>query len=528
MAITVYSTPDPVLCLGMPVIYRVLSDSTDITTVIQAKLYYRRSEDKFFSLASTSVQQKAVGVDYFEFNFSSPLGKLLTSDYKTGSTELTTKLENCAIEWAVRFTEYYPSSLFVSHGTSAYATGFYFLNTNLYKTETQSVYTGSKWYLNGASTTNKFLTDSPSTQNLRALERIQLGFLTSYSDPIIKVRETKNNLSTATVTYEIPDVAYSFYVWDWVVSALNIVTAAPLVTGNEGYVDSLGAGGSYTYLSDNSVFFGGVTTIKDESLDTILPYLPLATSPSISIRMRSVTGTSNYDIYYYYSGSWHTSGLSTGSLSTTWSTFTQALPAGTTKVRVSIYTNNAYIAWEKVTYTSDNVLHKRCQFTLDTTHIDSDTKMLEVWAESTVSSNIVISETKTFLVDKTPISQDTTRFAVLNKRGEFDHFTYTQMHSEILTAEKTRSTKELPNTFTTKDRGTGVVTVNSEKIFTCFSEYIEAENLQWWATIIESKDVFVIVSDVQYAIDIITSSVVTYTHTDLVQLKIDWTYAYKR
>lgn len=533
MAITTYSAPDVVTNLGTPILYRVLSSSTDVTTVIQLKLYYRRSEDDFYTLASTSIQSKVIGKDYFEFNLSGALSKLLTSDYQTGSTAFKTQCENSAIEYVVKFTEYYPSSAFVAVGTITYATGFYFVNTQLYKTETQSVYTGSDWYMDGAGS-HKFLTDSPSTQYIRASERVQLGMITSYTDPVIKVRETKNNGSNATVMYELPDANYQFYLWNWEIDENNVVTILPSISGLESNIVSLSATSFYKYMNDGSgTMYGGVRLVgNNDILEISLPYLPLITSASLNIYHMAVTNTVfTWEIYYFYSGAWNASASNpqTSSLSV-FTLKTQVMPSGTTAVRIKKIGagQELWVSYAYVSYLFDNVLHKRCQFTLDTTHIDSDTNKLEIWAESTSSSSTVISEVKTFVVDKTPTSQDTTRFAVKNKRGDFDHFTYTEGHSEILTAEKTRSRRELPNTFTTKDRGLTVDKVVSEKIFTCYSRYIEEAELQWWATIIESDEVYVIVNDVRYAVDIVTDSVISYTHTDLVQLKIDWTYAVTR
>lgn len=534
MAITTYSAPDVVANLGTPILYRVLSSSTDVTTVIQLKLYYRRSEDDFYTLASTSIQSKVIGKDYFEFNLSGALSKLLTSDYQTGSTAFKTQCENSAIEYVVKFTEYYPSSAFVAVGTITYATGFYFVNTQLFKTETQSVYTGSDWYMDGAGS-HKFLTDSPSTQYIRASERVQLGMITSYTDPVIKVMETKNNGSTATVMYELPNTTYTPYLWDWTINANEVVSITPRITGNEGTVWALSSGSAYLYMADtNGTMWGGVNLIaNNDVLDCYLPYI-VAASATISIRHAAKIGNIfNWEIYYYVSGVWTASLINPSNSSTlnTFATLTETMPAGATAIRIKKITGGVdqlWIPYMYVSYVDDNVLHKRCQFTVDTTHIDSDTKKLEIWAESTSSSSTVISEVKTFVVDKTPTSQDTTRFAVKNKRGDFDHFTYTEGHSEILTAEKTRSRRELPNTFTTKDRGLTVDKVVSEKIFTCYSRYIEEAELQWWATIIESDEVYVIVNDVRYAVDIVTDSVISYTHTDLVQLKIDWTYAVTR
>jgi hypothetical protein len=526
MAITSLLSPSIPVSSKTPIIFRVTSNSTDITTQIQLKVRYRRNQDEFYKLAATQIQSKVPFTNYFEFNIASVCDKLLTSDYKEGSIEVGTNAENSAINVIVDFTEYYPSSAFVAVDTLKIE-GFIVQNTDLYFTETQSIAIGSQWYLSGASTTNKFLTDSPASQYLRANERIQLDFLTANTAHRIRIREYKINGSTSTASINMATSSYSEYLWNWQVNQNEVVTIVPRNTTNEGLITTIGAGGTYKYISDDNVMWGSILQIKDETVDIVLPITPVLAS-TIDIRMRSATGTASYDIYYFYGGIWNSSGLATGSLTTAFSTFNQALPATATSVRIRVFTQNVYIAWAKVNYTDNKIIFKRGQFTLGTSYINTDTKKLEIWLERTSPSTEQISETKTFVIDNTPTVQDTTRFAVKNKRGGFDHFTYTEGHSEILTAEKTRSRRELPNTFTTKDRGLTVDKVVSEKIFTCYSRYIEEAELQWWATIIESDEVYVIVNDVRYAVDIVTDSVISYTHTDLVQLKIDWTYAVTR
>ena len=138
MAITSLSQPSVPISAGMPVIFKVTSSSTDITTVIQCKVYYRRNLDEFYTLAATQIQSKVPYTDYYEFNIASVCEKLLTSNYQTGSTGLVTGIENSAININVDFTEYYPSSAFVAVGTLRIE-AFYVANTKLYHTETQKV-----------------------------------------------------------------------------------------------------------------------------------------------------------------------------------------------------------------------------------------------------------------------------------------------------------------------------------------------------------------------------------------------------
>lgn len=528
MAITAILSPDTLVSTGCPAIFRVTTNSTDITTEIQCKVFFRRRPDDFFRIAATKQRAKEAGYSYYEFNVTSVLANLLSQDYKTGSTGLSTNAENCAIEYVVYFAEWYPSSAFVKQATLTTAS-FYACNTNLYHTETQSVFTGSDWYMDGVAS-HKFLTDSPSSQYIRASERIQLDFLTSYTDPCVRVRETKNDLSTNTVEYELPNTTYNTYLWDWGVDADEVVTIeTPELYTIATYIEA--NNGTYGYMPDNlnNMWGGVILTDNNDTVDIILPVLGVA-SATVVINHIAKTANNDFQIWYYYSAAWNASPLNPQTASTAgYTDFTETLPANTTKLRIKKIsaTGIIWIPYGYVSWVDDNAQNKRCQFTLDTTHIDTDTKTLQIWALATTGGS-TISETKAYTVDAETQYEDTTRFAVRNKRGGFDHFTYTQTHSEILTAEKTRATKELPNTFTTKDRGTGVTQVTSEKIFTCYSKFIEDTELQWWATIVESKEVFVIVSDIQYAVDIVTDTVITYTHTDLVQLKIDWTYAVKR
>lgn len=528
MAITLITAPTEIKSTSSPIIFRVTSTSTDITTEIKGEVWYRRNQEDFYTLAGTQLQKKSVGYAYYEYNIASVVDKLLTSDYQTGSTGVYTNIDNSAIEIVLRFTEYYPSSAFVAVASTT--TGSYYVcNTKLYHTETQSLAAGGNdWYMNGTNA-NKFLTDAPLITYIRASERVQLGFLTSFTDPCIVLRETKNNLSTASVEYALPDATFTRYLWNWAVDEDEVVTMVQdLPFTGTAFINAISAAPSgYIYKADSdNKMWGAIKLLTSgHQVDIDLPNLTASTA-DINFRVNSVSGTVNYTVWYEIASVWTVSVLGAQSCNTTHSTYTETIPANATAVRV-VCAGGMYIYWGTVVYVDDNVQNKRCQFTIDTSHIDSDTKQLEVWALQSTGSNI-ISEVRTFLVDTEQYYEDTTRFAVKNKRGDYDHFTYTQMHSEILTAEKTRSRRELPNTFTTKDRGLTVDKVVSEKIFTCYSRYIEEAELQWWATIIESDEVYVIVNDVQYAVDIVTDSVVTYTHTDLVQLKIDWTYAVTR
>lgn len=534
MAITIISPqPDDVSSTGNIILLRVTSDSTDVTTKIQCKLYYRRNQDEFYILASVQTQNKAYGKNYFEFNIGTALNELLTHDLASGSTGLSTGVEHSAIQYQCYLTEYYPDTAFAAHDATITGT-FVACNTNQYKTETVGVYTGSDWYMDAAGS-HKFLTDSPSSVPIRSSERIQLDFLTSYTDPVIKVKETKNNGSNATVTYELPDATYQTYLWDFLVDDAGIVTIAPVwpsVALAYFITPPTGTSG-YRYMADqNNVMWGGLRMVGITNYaDIDLPNLTVASATLKFYHIGRAGASPDFKIWYQIASVWTVSALGTQiAILNTWTLYTEVIPANATSVRIVKDTagGEVHIPNMYVEYIDDNVQNKRCQFTLDTTHIDSDTNKLEIWAESTVSSSTIISEVKTFQVDTDPYYGTTVRFAAKNKRGGFDHFTYTQGYSEILSAEKVKTTKELPNTFTTKDRGLGTMKVVSEKIFTCYSKYVEESVLQWWATIIESEEVFVIVNDSPIAVDILTSSVISNTHTDLVQLKIDWTYAFKR
>ena len=142
-------------------------------------------------------------------------------------------------------------------------------------------------------------------------------------------------------------------------------------------------------------------------------------------------------------------------------------------------------------------------------------------------SSGVISETKTFVVDRSLVDS-TSRFAFKNLRGDFDHYTFKQGHQESLVVDKIRVENELPIGFTKADRQSRVVFVNSDIVFTSFTEYEENETLTWLKELVESKEVYLIVSDVRYAVDIITSGVNYSHHTEPLQFEIKWSFSSKR
>ncbi len=122
----------------------------------------------------------------------------------------------------------------------------------------------------------------------------------------------------------------------------------------------------------------------------------------------------------------------------------------------------------------------------------------------------------------------TSRFAFKNLRGDFDHYTFKQGHQESLVVDKIRFESELPVGFTKADRQTSVAFVNSEIVFTSWTNYETNEILTWLKELVESKEVYLIVSDVRYAVDILNSGVDYSHHTDNLAFEIKWRFSSKR
>lgn len=530
MAITVYAQPDTVCSARSNVIFDVVTDSTDITTKIVAQVFYKTRQDDFYRRAGRKEQTKRAGYNYFRFNVAGLLEKLLSHNYQEGATGIKTNCDKSSIEFFVRFTEYYPSPSYPAVASANSGT-FYANNTGILTTETQGTFTGSDWYMDGVAS-HKFLTNSPSIQPIRASERIQLGFLTSYTDPEVNVREVKNNNTGADVAYQIGNQTYNTYLWDWSVDEDEVVTiGTPNLYTETTYIEALSATSFYKYMPDSTnKMWGGVRLVADDDVvDIVLPTISAATA-SVLINSIAKTSDCDWEMYFWHTGTWN---LSAGSpYTTTLNTFAdtaEALPAGTTKVRIkkinSAGTDELWIPYGYVIYQDNNAQNKRCQFTLDTTHIDSDTKHLEISVQD--GSGNTISETKTFIVDRDLVDA-TSRFAFKNLRGDFDHYTFKQGHQESLVVDKIRFESELPVGFTKADRQTSVAFVNSEIVFTSWTNYETNEILTWLKELVESKEVYLIVSDVRYAVDILNSGVDYSHHADNLAFEIKWRFASKR
>ncbi len=529
MAITLYAQPDVVCSANSDIVFDVVTDSTDITTVIKATLFYKTSQDKFYRIAGRKSNSKRSGYNYHRFNFTGLINKLLSHDYQEGLTGLYTDCQGSSIEFFVKFTEYYPIPTPTVHASTSSGT-FYANNTNILKTETQGTYTGSDWYMDGVAS-HKFLTNSPSTLPIREGERVQLGFLTSYSDPIVKLTKTQYNGASATVTYQIGNQTYDLKLWDWSVDEDNVVTIeTPELYTETAYIEALSATSDYKYMPDaTNVMWGGVQLIADNDVvDIVLP--TYTGTPDVSIYTYAKTTDAVWEIYFYYSAAWN---ISAGSPYTTpvgtFATTTETLPANTTKVRIkkiaATGTQELWIPYAYISLIDNNAQNKRCQFTIGTGEITSSTRYLDILVEN--GSSGVISETKRYEVDRELIEQ-TSRFAFKNLRGDFDHYTFKQGHQESLTVEKVITQKELPIGFTKADRQSQVAFVTSDIIFTSWTEYEENATLTWLKELVESKEVYLIVSDVRYAVDILTSGVRYSHHTEPLQFEITWAFSAKR
>ena len=202
------------------------------------------------------------------------------------------------------------------------------------------------------------------------------------------------------------------------------------------------------------------------------------------------------------------------------------MPAGTTKVRVKVIgasSNYILIPYMTISYSSTSIINRRSKIVLDSSLIDSTVKQVSIWV--TDSSNNAISETKTFVVDREPVDLST-RFQFKNYRGEFDAFTFKFGHSESLEVEKVKFIKELQIGFSAQDRQLGVAYVNSDLVFTSYTDY--DVNVQWLSEILESEEVYVIIDGVRLAVDILTENSLNLLHSDPTDFGITWKFANRR
>jgi len=532
MAITLYAQPDVVCSANSDIVFDVVTDSTDITTVIKATLFYKTSQDKFYRIGGRKSNAKRSGYNYHRFNFTGLVSKLLSHDHRsTTLTQLYTDCEGSSIEFFVKFTEYYPIPTPTVHASTSSGL-FYANNTNILKTETQGTYTGSDWYMDGVAS-HKFLTNSPSTLYVRENEGVQLGFLTSYTDPIVKVARVQANGSTTTTTYQIGNQTYEKKLWDWSVDEDNVVTIeTPELYSETAYIDNRTAfpSADYKYMPDSTnVMWGGIQLIADDSLVEIV--LPTYTgTPDVSFYTYAKTTDAVWEIYYFHTGVWNLSaGAPFTTLAGTFATTTETLPANTTKVRIkkiaATGTQELWIPYAYISLIDNNAQNKRCQFTLEGGSLGLPVVYADVYVEN--GSGGIISETKRFVVDRDYV-ENTSRFAFKNLRGDFDHYTFKQGHQESLTVEKVITQKELPIGFTKADRQSQVAFVTSDIIFTSWTEYEENATLTWLKELVESKEVFLEVGTDSYAVDILTSGVRTSHHSEPLQFEITWAFSAKR
>lgn len=530
MAITLYAYPDSLTAARSNIVFDVVSDSTDITTRVVAELWYRRNLDEFFVRASRKSQSKRTGYNYFRFNFSGVIQSLLSSNYRSGSTGLYTMAENTAIQYYVRFTEYYPIPD-PTPGTPVNSGVFYANNVGILPTETQGTFTGSDWYMDGVAS-HKFLTNSPSVVNIRASERITLGFLTSYNDPAVKLKEYKLNGSSAITSYTVDSgTDYEHYGWQWTVDEDEVVTTVTPATplSDSPYIEALSGTSFKKYMPDSdNTMFGGIRLVaNNDVVDIVLPVVLSSSSFTTQIRRIAKTTSVNFETYYFYSGVWNLSSGSPYTATTSFGDSSESIPANSTKIRIKkiTATGELWIPWIKIKWEDNNIVFKRGQFTMDTTHVDSDTDKFEVYVED--GSSNVISEVKTFKVD-TSLVEYTARFAFLNFRGEYDHFTFKNGYQEGLDVEKIRFIKELPIGFSTSDKYTDVAFVNSDVVYTSATDYEENATLTWLKELIESKEVYLVQNDTRYAVDILSSSVTHSHHNEPLQFIINWKFSATR
>lgn len=525
MSITLNTTPTTIQSAYSAIVFEVTTDASNIQTKILAEVYYKRKPGDFWTKCGKKIQDKYINKYYYKFNISNVLQKVLSYDYKdSAATGLYSKAENSCIEYYVKFTEYWPNSttgVYEAHDTAS-SSSYYCSNATMLKTEDQALTD----YLLATGSTRKFLTNSPSNVPIRVGEKAELHFLTSETVIHGKIKETKIGGSTSTTNYDIAAQSLFQYFWPFEIDASDAVTVPNQASYIEA-ISSTGGSGLFVMPDDTNTIWGGARLVgTTHQVDILLPSGTL----SIEILAKAVGGAVNVDVSYYHSGAWQASSTTFAVTTGAFVTYSHTLPTGAftiTKVRLtktSASPNALYMAYGKANWTSTLPINKRCILNIASNLIQSDTAKIECWIEDATTR---ISEIKTFTADHTVYSE-TTRISWMNHRNGIDHYTFTAAHSENWSVEKVNFIRELQTTFNKYDRGKGVAFVDSDIVFSCFSEFENTDKLRWIAEINESIEAFLILSDVRYAIEIVTNEVTPKKQTELLQVEAKWRFANKR
>lgn len=517
MAITIITTPSNISSAYSSIVFEVTSNSTDIDTKILAEVYYRRTPKSFWRKCGKKIQDKYIDKYFYRFNISNLLQKVLTFDYVDESaTGIYTPNQNSSVEYYVKFTEYWPDAdeILTAHDTASSST-YWAVQSTMLKTESQSL----SDYIIAAGSTKKFLSNSPSVVPIRVGEKVELHFLTTETDLKARIKETKANGTNSTSDVSLSSQELAQYMWDYEIDADNFVTIPA-----EG--DSLGAiNGSMKALPDGDNKIWGGLDLNAAVGSSIYVTVPGGFT-KVSVMIIAQTANADFTPHYYYGGSWGSTTGFTALVGVPY-TYTYTFPSGTTEfwLEKASGAGKVHILWGKFIYATDDIITKRAILNIDDTEIASDTAKIEVWIAD--GSNNVISEVRTFKADQVNLAEST-RFAWLNHRGGFDHYTFTAGHEEVLEAEKVKFIRELQTTFTKADRGTGIAFVESNYTFTAFTQFESTEMLRWIAEIVESPEVYLIINDVRIAIDIITKEALPKKQSALLQMVIQWRFASPR
>ena len=514
MSISIFTAPSTIQSAYSPIVFEVTSSSTNVETKILAEIYYRRKPKDFWRKCGKKIQSKFINMDYFKFNIANVLQKVLTFDYINGSsTGIYTPNQQSAIEYYVKFTEYWPDGdgVYTSHDTTS-SSSYWACNTTKLKTESQSLTD----YIIAAASQNKFLTNSPSVIPIRVGEKAELSFLTTETSVVGKIKETKQNGTNSTATVNLSAQELFQYMWDFEIDADNTVTI-PTEGNNIDTVD-----GTYNALADASKTVWGGIKLNAAIGSSLYIDIP-AGFTKVSIQVKALTTDADFTPHYYWGGSW---GSTTGftAVAGVPYTYTYTFPSGATQFRLEKTSgaNQVEIYWGKFIYSTSQIISKRGILNIDNTEVASDTYKLEAWLED--GSNNRISEIKTFLADHVARSE-TVRIEWFNHRGGFDQYTFTAGQSEKNEVEKVKFLRELQTTFTTADRGLGVAFVESVIKFSSFSQFENTDTLRWLAEIIDSPEVYLIVNDTRIAIDILSKDATPKIQNNLSQMELQWQFA---
>ncbi len=132
------------------------------------------------------------------------------------------------------------------------------------------------------------------------------------------------------------------------------------------------------------------------------------------------------------------------------------------------------------------------------------------------------SEKKTFVFDTR--CADPIRLHWKNRLGGFDAFTFRGDNSKAVFERRTEYTKQLPVSFTAKDRGTTTLGVVANEKVEAYSEFLTKTQAAWIAELFTSPEVYQVIDSDLVPVNI-TNTSDTIDEKNMLQFKIGFVYA---